>query len=194
MKLFNAWFVLVLLTGFSACNDYTVPPTGKPVTEATNTKSSSIGIGGGKVTTTASNGLTYTLIILPDALLETKNISLTPISSMGNAPLASGVTAAVQMEPSGLQFIRAATLRVGTVPSVAAGKKLIGFNTANDGTKFALNLPIVKNGATELSIYHFSDSGLGTATPAEIAAVPALEPLADLTETEFEPKEIFECG
>ena len=175
----------LLLSLLTACPGGSTTPTGAPVTETANIKSSSIGVNGGKVIATAANGVTYTLTIPPDALTETKTITLTPISSMGSAPLARGVVGAVQMEPSGLQFQRAATLRIGTVPTVAAGKKLIGFNTANDGTKFTFNLPVVKNGATELSIYHFSNSGFGTATPAEIATIPALEPLATLTETEF---------
>ena len=183
MKLFwKFWFALIVLT---SCYETVPPPTGKPVIEANNIKTGAIGINGGKISSTASNGVTYTLIVPPDALTESVNISLTPISSMGNAPLASGVVGAVQMEPSGLQFRRAATLRIGAVPTVATGKKLIGFNTANDGSKFVLNLPNIKNGATELSIYHFSDSGAGTATPNEINQIPALEPLSDLTETEF---------
>ena len=183
MKLFwKFWFALIVLT---SCYETVPPPTGKPVIEANNVKTGAIGINGGKISSTASNGVTYTLIVPPDALTESVNISLTPISSMGNAPLASGVVGAVQMEPSGLQFRRAATLRIGAVPTVATGKKLIGFNTANDGSKFVLNLPNIKNGATELSIYHFSDSGAGTATPNEINQIPALEPLSDLSETEF---------
>lgn len=184
--LWQTCIVLSVLFGLSACNDTAPsPPTGKPVIEANNVKTAAIGISGGKVSSTASNGVTYTLIIPPDALTQIVNISLTPISSMGNAPLASGVVGAVQMEPSGLQFKRAATLRIGVIPTIASGKKLIGFNTANDGSKFVLNLPNIKNGTTELSIYHFSNSGLGTATPNEISQIPALEPLADLTEAEF---------
>ncbi len=161
------------------------PSSGAPVTETGNANTASIGARGGQVIATGSNGVTYTLIVPPDALKDAVNITLTPIASMGNAPLAAGVAGAVQMEPTGLQFFRAATLSIGTVPTVPSGKKLFGFTTANDGSLFALSLPNVNGGVTELSIYHFSGSGIGTATPEEIAQVPALVPLADLTDAEF---------
>jgi hypothetical protein len=187
MKLFwQTCFVLSVLFGLSACNDIAPQtPTGTPITEATNAKSASIGARGGRVTVTASNGVTYSLIVPPEALKETVSITLTPISSMGNAPLSAGVTAAVQMEPSGLSFKRSATLRIGIASSVTVGKRLFGFSTANDGTKFRLNRPVVKNGSTELKINHFSDAGVGNATEAEIAQLPALEPLAIRTANDF---------
>jgi hypothetical protein len=187
MKLFwQTCFLLNVLFGLIACNDTVPPPpSGAPVIEATNAKAASIGARGGRVSTTASNGVVYTLIVPPNALKETLRITLTPISSMGNAPLSAGVTAAVQMEPSGLIFQRSAQLQIGTVATVAAGKRLFGFSTANDATKFRFNRPIVKNGLTELSIGHFSDGGIGTATEAEIAQLPALEPLAIRTANDF---------
>jgi hypothetical protein len=154
------------------------PPKGIPIIEPTNAKSASVGTLGGRVTTSASNGMTYTLIVPPNALNETVNIRLTPISSLGNSSPADGLAGAVQMEPSGLQFKRAAILRIGIAPAVASGKKLFGFETANDGTQFALNLPNIKNGNTELSIYQFGNSGLGTATLPQIAALPDLALLA----------------
>ncbi len=187
MKLFwQTCFVLIPLFGLSACNDTAPPPpTGAPVTEATNAKSASIGRTGGKVTATASNGVIYSLIVPPEALKETVSITLTPISSMGNAPLSAGVTAAVQMEPSGLSFKRSATLRIGSSSSVAVGKRLFGFSSANDGTKFRFNSPTVQAGLMVLSINHFSDAGVGNATEAEIAQLPALEPLAIRTANDF---------
>jgi hypothetical protein len=188
MKLFwQTCFVLIALFGLSACNDTAPPaPTGMPVTEVANAKSTSIGTRGGRVTTTSSNGVTYTLIVPPEALKETVSITLTPISSMGNAPLSNGVTAAVQMEPSGLSFQRSAKLQIATVATVVAGKRLFGFSTSNDGTKFRLNRPIIKNGVTELNISHFSDGGVGNATEAEIAQLPALQPLVTRTANDFE--------
>ncbi len=186
MKLiWKFWFVLGLMLGLSACSE-TAPPTpsGVPIIETSNSKSSSIGVNGGKISSTASNGVTYTLIIPPNALTETKTITLTPISSMGNAPLSAGVTAAVQMEPSGLNFKRAATLRIGMKSSLVAGKRLVGFSTKNDGTKFTFKLARVKPDFTELSINHFSDAGLGNASDAEIAQIP-LEPLPVQTSDDF---------
>jgi hypothetical protein len=188
MKLFwQRLLKLILCLGLIACNDSAPPPTpsGAPVIEASNAKSASIGTRGGKVTTTAANGVTYTLIVPPNALKETLSITLTPISSMGNAPLSAGVTAAVQMEPSGLSFKRSAKLQIGVVSSVAAGKRLFGFGTANDGTKFRFNSPTVQAGLTELKINHFSDAGIGNATDAEIDQVPALEPLGTPTANDF---------
>ena len=96
MRLFwQTCFVLSVLLELTACYEAAPPPpTATPVTEGTNAKSASIGRSGGKVTTTAANGVTYTLIVPPEALKETVSITLTPISSMGKAPLSAGVTAA----------------------------------------------------------------------------------------------------
>jgi hypothetical protein len=187
MKLFwQICFAATLMFGLNSCYEtIPPPPTGAPITQATNAKSASIGARGGRVSTTASNGVTYTLIVPPEALKDTVSITLTPISSMGNTPLSAGVTAAVQMEPSGLSFKRSAKLRIGAVSSVAVGKRLIGFSTANDGTKFRFNTPTAQAGLLELSINHFSDAGVGNATDAEIAGIPPIEPLADQTSDDF---------
>jgi hypothetical protein len=187
MKLFwQIWFVLGILFNLSACNNTALPtPTGAPIAEASNAKSASIGARGGSVSATASTGVTYTLIVPPNALKDTVSITLTPISSMGSTPLSAGVTAAVQMEPSGLSFKRSATLQIGAASSTAAGKRLFGFGSANDGSKFRLNSPTVKAGLTEMSINHFSDAGVGNATDAEIAGIPPIEPLAELTSDDF---------
>jgi hypothetical protein len=161
-------------------------PSVAPATEPSRSASASIGARGGSVTTTASNGVTYTLIVPADALVNSVTISLTPIANMGTAPLASGLIAAVQMEPSGLAFQSPALLRIGTVPTIAADKRLVGFSTANDGGDFRVNVPATNTGTTELSISHFSNAGLSAGTPAEIAQLPAPPPRAQPSPSEFE--------
>jgi hypothetical protein len=150
-----------------------------PVTEPSLATHASIGPDGGSLTTTGSNGVSYTLAVPPGALTSAVDIRLTPISDMGSAPLARGSLGAVQMEPSGLVFLRPATLRIGAVAALKAGERLAGFGSANDGSRLGLKFAKAANGATEIDVSHFSTGGAGTLTPAEFAKlvpVVALNP------------------
>ena len=163
----------------TACGGGSVGPeaTRAPVTESGRISSATIGSSGGRVTATASSGVTYTLDVPAGALSAPVRISLTPISDMGSAPLARQTFGAVLLEPSGLTLSIPATLRIGATPTLTGGRKLAGFSSANDGGKFALDLARVDGSSTLVNVTHFSIGGAAAATPAE------LEPLAPLATT-----------
>lgn len=166
----------------TACGGGSVGPeaTRAPVTESGRISSATIGSGGGRVTATASSGVTYTLEIPAGALSAPVRISLTPISDMGSAPLARQTFGAVLLEPSGLILSIPATLRIGATPTLTGGRKLVGFSSANDGSKFAINLARVDGSSALVNLTHFSIGGGAAATPADILPLAPLVPtLAD---------------
>lgn len=151
------------------------PPTGAPLTEPDRASSATIGSGGGTVSATGSNGVTYTLDVPVGALDQAVEIRLTPISDMGDAPLADNTFGAVQFEPSGLRFSHPATLRISALPTLAGGRRLVGFTSNNDGGAFRLDLARVDGESTLVNVSHFSAGGAAEAT------VDELPPIADLT-------------
>lgn len=166
----------------TACGGGSVGPeaTRAPVTESGRISSATIGSGGGRVTATASSGVTYTLEIPAGALSAPVRISLTPIIDMGSAPLARQTFGAVLLEPSGLALSIPATLRIGATPTLTGGRKLVGFSSANDGSKFAINLARVDGSSALVNVTHFSIGGGAAATPADLLPLAPLVPtLAD---------------
>ena len=153
------------------------PTTQAPVTETDRASSATVGSGGGIVSATGSNGVSYTLEVPEGALTEPVEIRMTPISSMGGAPLAAQVFGAVQFEPSGLAFVHPATLRIRALPTQAGGRTLIGFTTADDGGDFGFSLARVDGDDTIVLINHFSTGGATEATAAELAQEPELAEL-----------------
>jgi hypothetical protein len=143
-----------------------------PITEPAQSTSARIGADGGSLTATSTKGVVYTLVVPPGALTETVEIRLTPIADLRVPSLTRGMLGAVQMEPTGLVFQRAATLRIGTAPAVKPGELLVGLGSANDGSGLGFKAATVVEGATEISVFHFSTGGAASATPEEVAAVP----------------------
>ena len=165
----------VVLAACGGAADDAAPTSRTPAADAARVSAKSVGAGGGSVSTTAADGTAYTLQIPAGALATPVEIRLTPITDMGSAPLAANVRGAVLMEPSGLRFRIPATLRITGAAAVPAGKKLIGFSTANDGSRFRLNLARQEGAAALVHVTHFSTGGTAAAAPAEL---PPLVPLA----------------
>ena len=190
---------LLGLTWLSACGgagggDATPAPpaaggTGLPVVDSARSTSAAIGPAGGTVRATAANGVEYTLTVPPHALKETLTIRMAPISDLGNTPLASGLSGAVQFEPSGLRFLRPASLHIGALPALGSGRRLLGFSSANDGTGMTVSLPVVRDGGIDIAVAHFSNAGAVAATPEEAAG--ALPSNQDPGEAAFWIREIF---
>lgn len=164
----------------------TPPPAAvrAPVVDTDRSASASIGPEGGTLRTTAADGVAYTLTVPPRALTETVTIRMTPIVDFGNPALASGLTGAVQFEPSGLRFASLATLRIGAVGVLPAGSRRVGFSSASDGTRMQLKRPAVVDGGTEILVQHFSSAGAANWTPGQIEQAP-LEPSTDKSQYDF---------
>lgn len=187
-----SWVGLAWLSGCGGGSDdpASPPPSPPPATvvppvvDTARTSSAAIGPEGGTLRTTAANGVEYTLTVPPRALTETVTIRMTPITDFGNPALASGLTGAVQFEPSGLRFASLATLRIGAVGVLPAGSRRVGFSSASDGTGMQLKRPAVANGGTEILVQHFSSAGAANWTPGQIEQAP-LEPSTDKSQYAF---------
>lgn len=152
----------------------TAAPTPAPVQlDTARIASATVDSTGGTVTATGADGKRYVLTVPPGALATATEITATPVLTMGDAPLAAGLKAAVRFGPSGLRFALPATLRIeGASPTVAAGTSLVGFLRSQDGVSMQLMPVLVRGGDIELEVRHFSDAGVAQATAQAVAAVP----------------------
>lgn len=163
----------------AACggSDDPAPASGAVTVDSARTARATIGPAGGSVSATAADGRRYTLTVPPGALASATEISATPVTSMGDAPLAAGTRAAVRFGPAGLRFAMPARLRIeGAATTAGAGKRLVGFVRDDAGTAMNLQPPALSGAALELQVPHFSDVGVSEATPQEIALVPIVTP------------------
>lgn len=169
------WLVsLALAASLAACGGGS--GGSKPVeTEDAHTTTVTLGAMGGRITATASTGVRYTLAVPAGALESDTRIGLTPISSMGDAPLARGLRAAVRFSPSGLVFKVPATLEIESATAGAtapARQRTVAFSRSEDGKTMRLAVPTLSNGLLTLPVFHFSDAGAADATEDEILEVP----------------------
>ncbi|HXJ34199.1 MAG TPA: Ig-like domain-containing protein [Candidatus Eisenbacteria bacterium] len=133
-----------------------------------------IAISGGTLTATAADGTTYTLTVPADALLDDTTITLTPVTAIGGFAVGRDLVAAVDAEPSGLLFLKPATLTI-TLPRAPA-ERLLGFGYEGDGTDFHGEL-LAANGTTaRLIVTHFSGFGAGPESSPELHALLARPP------------------
>jgi hypothetical protein len=147
-------------------------PTGgggeKITSEASRAASASIGIAGGTVTATGSNGVRYTLVVLPGALAQATRITMTPVSAHQGLPLSGGFAAGVQLEPAGLHFARAVRLAVTHLPAAPSGTRLAGVTFEGDGDSLGL-APLADSAGTAIAfITHFSGASFGFGTTADV--------------------------
>lgn len=182
MKTIRSWLAactaIVMLAACGGGGGGDAEPAGGGVSlETARAARATIGAAGGSVSATAADGRRYTLTVPPGALATATEISATPVTSMGDAPLAQGLRGAVRFGPAGLAFAFPATLRIEGVPTAAtAGKRLVGFVRSDDGAQMQLLPTGAVNGALELPVPHFSDAGAAEASPAEVAQVPTTTP------------------
>lgn len=155
-------------------------------TQPASTATATIGASGGQVSATSTGGVRYTLFIPPGALAADTPISVTPITSMGDAPLAQGLRGAARFAPSGLVFQREATLRIEGAAPARAGLLSVGFSRSEDGQTMRLSLPDTSSSALDIPVFHFSDAGAADATAAEVARVPLATPSQNLFERMLE--------
>jgi hypothetical protein len=152
-----------------------------PATTTLNTAAAvtqTVGLNGGTLTTTAA-GITYRLEVPAGALPKDVSIRMTPITTVGNLPLTGGLVAAVDLQPSGLRFARAATLRVSIAAPPRAGLTLSGFSMNDDGTKVARELAGASANEVRVAVPHFTSAGAAFGTTQDVASLlaPPTRPL-----------------
>jgi hypothetical protein len=93
--------------------------------EASSATTLAIGPDGGDVVAQSAAGVRYTLNVPAGARPDTVPITLTPIQSLGSAPIAGTVVGGVRLAPSGLEFLRAATLTIELTGDLPAGRSRV---------------------------------------------------------------------
>jgi len=133
-----------------------------------------IATSGGTLTATAADGTTYTLTVPADALLDDTTITLTPVTAIGGFAVGRGLVAAVDAEPSGLLFLKPATLTITL--AAAPAERLLGFGYEGDGTEYHVELLAADGATARLLVTHFSGFGAGKESSPELSALLARPP------------------
>jgi hypothetical protein len=144
----------------------------KVTTEAGKAASKTVGISGGTMSTTASDGTKYTLVIPQGALARPTRITMTPVLAIDGLPvLADDVAGGVQFSPSGLVFARPLTLTIENAPAAGANEFPIAVDYAGDADAFTVGVAIAQDGKIVVPIRHFSGFGLDFGTEEDMSAL-----------------------
>ncbi|MDQ6785887.1 MAG: hypothetical protein M3033_03595 [Acidobacteriota bacterium] len=129
---------------------------------------------GGFIAAIGADGTEYTLKIPKDALLSDEQITMTPLSNVGNLPMDKGFTAGVQLEPEGLRLFRSATLTFETKEEIPADEQVsfAYFNRGDDAHLYPISPDPHK---IEFKLFHFSGYGFGRASHNDRANVNILK-------------------
>jgi hypothetical protein len=157
--------------------------------------SATIGPDGGEIVTDSASGAKFTLILPPGALDEPTYIVMTPIQSLGNFPFSGGMTAAVQIEPEGIELNLPARLVIEGADESRVqpdGERLVdvAFAFGRGGNNFHLTpwlgaeqgfssgggarlarlaqRPSAAGPLAEIAAAQLESLGVGKATPAEV--------------------------
>lgn len=132
------------------------------------------------ISTTGADGTEYTLEIPYKALLNSEDITMTPLAGVPDLPLSGGLVAGVRLEPEGLMLQRPAKLTIQSPNAGALGNQT-AFVFHGDGDDFHL-YPMAAPAAGDdkdvvrLTLTHFSTPGLGLGTDADRANVESHPP------------------
>ena len=128
---------------------------------------------GGTLSATGKDGTRYRLSIPGGALLSDATITIVPLAKVDGLPLSGGSVAAVHIEPSGLQLMKAATLTIDAARDVPVAEQVAFayYGGGNDAHRVPLSPDPRK---VEMKLLHFSGYGFGQA-PANDPGRQALE-------------------
>ena len=103
-----------------------------------------------------------TLTIPENALIDSTDITVTPITALSGAPV-NGFTwlAGLQLEPQGLQFLQPVTLTF-QLPSSPNPANTAAFVFQDDGTRFYQDISFVNGNVARIQLLHFTDYGVGS--------------------------------
>lgn len=155
---------------FATCDGVAPPADVEAVPQVGRRVSKAIPKSGGVIATTGADGTKYTLTFPAGALARDEMITITPLTA-STSRLDGGVQSAVQLEPSGLQLLQPATLKVRRKTGFDSDSS-VGFFADDAGRRFHLASvsPSGVDGDSELrlAVPHFSIAGIGGATCADI--------------------------
>jgi hypothetical protein len=125
------------------------------------------------MTVTAGDGTRFTLVVPQGALLSEIEITMTPVSHVGEFPFSGGLVAAVQLEPEGLLLWEPASLTIEPAVPIDVTEQL-SFTWHGQGKRFHLYPLQVDPSSITMKLVHFSGYGVGRGTDVEADELPPL--------------------
>jgi len=115
----------------------------------------------------------WTLNLPADALLTPQTITMTPTASVDSSGAALPATAAVLLDPDGIQFCDGVTLTLTTPAPLGSNASLM--STAEDGSD--VNLVVTTNQANSYTttLFHFSSGAVTDPTSQQLQGVASTE-------------------
>jgi hypothetical protein len=121
---------------------------------------------GGLIETFSSSGIKYSLWIPPDALFNDQEITMIPISDMLGLPLSYGMTAGVQLYPSGMHFLNSVLLSV-ELPFFTP-TNMTGFIINEAENTLNLHPVLAGDNSITFQLNHFTPVGSGSITKDDL--------------------------
>lgn len=128
-----------------------------PVLDEATTATTTIDRKGGEISATGPDGTEYTLTVPADALAFGAEITMTPLASVEDLPFGDGAVYGVDLQPSGLAFLDAATLTITPPEPIDPGEQ-VPFSYS--GTELGLASLTVDPDRIEVVVNHFSGYGV----------------------------------
>lgn len=117
-----------------------------------------IGPDGGEVTATSGSGVTFTLVVPPEAVLSPTAITMTPVATATGAAVGDAPLAMVHLAPEGFTFLAPATLTI----TGADIENPIGLGASGTGEDAHLLTALDGGtGSVTVSLMHFSAVAIG---------------------------------
>ena len=115
---------------------------------------------GGSLSLTDTNGIIYTLTVPPQAVTDSRILTMTVVTSLGGLPFASGMLGGVVIEPSDVRFAQPAQLVIQFPTNrVIDPDQVIGYAFEDDGSYLRLVPDLV--GSNSVTLLALESSGLG---------------------------------
>jgi len=115
------------------------------------------GPAGGVLTTTGLDGTQFTLDIPEGALLAPELITMTPVEAISDLPVPGGLVAAVDLQPSGLEFWEPVVLTIDPVADIPPEEQTPFLISLGE---FVLHPLVLESSEIQLPLTHFSAAGL----------------------------------
>jgi hypothetical protein len=141
--------------------DYTAAARPLTVTselDSTAVQELDVPLGGATLSVTGANGTRYTLVIPDDALAMPTRIRMQAVSSLTGLPAGISGVHGVELEPSALQFLNAATLTIEpSAPVPSSRQAFFGYDAGGDDLHL---VPSELGTAAQIKLLHFSGYGM----------------------------------
>ena len=149
-----------------------VPPASVAIIlEQTGARTVTLGPAGGSIQTIDADGVRYTLVVPPLALMLPVAITMTPLLSVTGLPLSGGFVAGADFAPSGLVFAKPATLTISTSGQAGQNQRLVGLSYKGSGSGIGLTAAEATPNAVTFALNHFSGVIAGFGTTQDIEAL-----------------------